>query len=190
MYQKYNTEALVLKSCEQGEADKVFTIFTRDFGLVRARASAVRGEKSRMRYALQTYARAEISLVRGRRGWRVAGARALKSATGDVHGIVAFARICELVLRLVHGEEQNDYLFSALAESHDALMRAQCDAWPTIEVVCVARVLYALGYLSAEAESAALFTTTTYALPYLMEAEARRDELLSSINRALSETQL
>ena len=53
MYQKYHTEALVLGSREQGEADKVFALYTKDFGLVRARASAVRREYSRMRYGLQ-----------------------------------------------------------------------------------------------------------------------------------------
>jgi DNA repair protein RecO len=190
MYQKYNTEGIVLKSYEQGEADKVFVLFTKDFGLVRARATSVRTEKSKMRYALQNYARADVSLVRGKRGWRVAGARALKSASGDVQGVAAFVRVCELILRLVHGEEQNDYLFAALAEGHEALMQTGCQAWATIEIVCVARVLYALGYLSAQAASATLFTNTTYALSHLVEVEARREELLSSINRALSETQL
>src|SRR5665213_2708544 len=75
MYQKYHTEALVLGSRESGEADKVFALFTRDFGLVRARASSVRSESSKMRYALQKYSRASISLVRGKRGWRILDTR-------------------------------------------------------------------------------------------------------------------
>src|ERR1700733_3333657 len=126
MYQKYQTEALILKSFEQGEADKVFALFTHDFGLVRARASAVRSEHSKMRFAMQKYARAKVSLVKGKRGWRAAGASSLKSASGDLRGITTFARISELVLRLVHGEEKNDYLFAALSEAHDALMVQSC----------------------------------------------------------------
>ena len=74
MYQKYNTEALVLGSRETGESDRVYALFTKDFGLVRARASSVRSEKSLMRYALQNYSRANVSLVRGG-GWRAAGRR-------------------------------------------------------------------------------------------------------------------
>src|SRR5580698_3696899 len=116
MYQKYHTDALIVGSREHGEADKVFALFTKDFGLVRARASAVRNERSKMRYALQKYARANTSLIKGKRGWRVAGATAIKSASGDVRGVSTFARISELVLRLVHGEETNAYLFAALAE--------------------------------------------------------------------------
>ena len=190
MYQKYNTEALVLGSRESGEADRVYTLFTRDFGLVRARASAVRTEKSLMRYALQNYGRANASLVRGKRGWRVAGAAALTVAHGDVRGISAFARISELVMRLVHGEEVNEYLFAALAEAHGALMRETCDAFGTIEIVCVARILFALGYISNEALSTALFTHTAYTGESLLEAENMKDMLLSSINKAIAETQL
>ena len=180
----------MLGSREIGENDRVFVLFTREFGLVRARASAVRTEKSRMRYALQNYARANAGLVRGKRGWRMAGAAAVKNAHGDSKGVAAFARIAELTKRLVHGEEKNDFLFAVLAETHDALMRDHVEASATIEIVCVARVLYALGYLSSEALETALFTHTAYTGEHLLEAETMRDTLLASINRAIEETQL
>ncbi len=197
MYQKYHTEALVLGSRESGENDRVFALYTREFGLVRARASAVRTERSRMRYTLQNYARANVSLIKGKRGWRLAGASAIHTAHGDSRGVAAFARISELVARLVQGEEANVYLFAALAEGHGALMSAQGrsasggqDIFGTIEIVCVARVLYALGYISTEALSTALFTHTAYTGESLLEAETMRDKLLSSINKAIAETHL
>ncbi len=190
MYQKYQTDTLVLGSRESGEADRVYALYTKDFGLVRARASSVRSEKSKMRYALQHYARANASLVKGKRGWRLAGASAVKNTSGDVRGQRAFARISELVLRLVNGEEKSDYLFAALAEAHGALMQENCSAFATIEIVCVARVLFALGYISTEALSTALFTHTAYTGEHLLEAETMRDKLLSSINRAIAETHL
>ncbi len=190
MYQKYQTEVLVLGSGERGEADRLFVLFTKDFGLVRARASSVRSEKSRMRYAMQNYARANAALVKGKRGWRVAGASALKGGKGDPRGVAAFARIGQLTIRLVHGEEKNDYLFAALAEAHEALMVETCEAYGTIEIVCVARILYALGYISNEALSTALFTHTAYTGESLVEAETLKDKLLSSINKAIAQTHL
>ena len=194
MYQKYQTEAL-LGSRPSGENDRVFSLYTKDFGLVRARASAVRTERSKMRYALQSYARADVSLVRGRTGWRVAGAAAQYPRGGTSRiaggeGARAYARIAELTLRLVHGEEKNDFLFATLAEAHDTLMQNSVSAWATIEIVCVARVLFALGYLSAEALQTALFTHTAYGNAHLQEAEGLRDKLLSSINKAIAETHL
>jgi hypothetical protein len=128
--------------------------------------------------------------VKGKRGWRAAGAAATKNAFGDVRGVSTFARISELVLRLIHGEEKNEYLFAALAEAHGALMVQTCDAWAMIELVCVARVLFALGYISNEALSMALFTHTAYTGESLLEAETMKDKLLTSINKAIAETQL
>ncbi len=190
MYEKYNTEALILASRESGESDRSVVLYTKDFGLVHARATAARTERSKMRYALQSYTLATVSLVRGKRGWRVAGASATRNAVGDTRGICAFARISELVMRLVHGEEQNPYLFAALAEAHGALMREKVEAFGMIEIVCVARILYSLGYISQEALSTALFTHTAYTGESLLEAETMRDKLLSSINKAIAETQL
>ncbi|MDP2648884.1 MAG: recombination protein O N-terminal domain-containing protein [bacterium] len=192
MYQKYNTEALVLGSRERGESDRTLALYTRDFGLVRARAGAVRKERSKMRYALQHYAHARASLVRGKRGWRLAGASAIRSASGGTGSIAIFARIAELTLRLVRGEEDNRYLFDALSNAHEALFgEDREEVVPTVvEIVCVARVLYALGYISTEALQTTLFAHTGYAGEHLLEADKLHDELLYSINRAISEAQL
>lgn len=190
MYQKYQTEALVLSSWESGETDVALALYTKEFGLIRARASAARTEASKMRYALQKYTGASVSLVRGKRGWRVAGAITERNAVGDVRGIATFARIAHLVIRLVQGEERSEYLYAALSEAHGALMQEDVPAFGMIEIVCVARILYALGYISDEALKTALFTHTAYTGEHLMEAETMRDTLLESINRAIAETQL
>ena len=174
-----------------GEADKLIALYTRDFGLLRARASAVRQETSRMRYALQNFSYAQIALVRGARGWRVVGAvpkRSMARASEDV--LRTFARVASLVERLVGGEEKNDYLFAALLDAHAALSHNTDGAGATIELICVARVLFSLGYLSHEALETALFTHTAYGSEHLKEAEGLRDKLLVSVNRAIAETHL
>ena len=190
MYQKYQTEALILRSRERGEADKVFALYTRDFGLVWARASGVRRENSKMRYALQNGAYIQTGLVRGKRGWRLAGASAMRQFGGNAAGALVFARICKLVMRLVQGEEHNAYLFETLADAQATLSASAHTDLPTVEIVCVARVLYALGYLSEDALGSALLTHTAHGAAQLAEVEKRRVKLLTSINKALSETQL
>ena len=190
MYQKYQTESIVLSSRERGEADRVFALYTKDFGLVWARASGVRREESKMRYALQQYAHVHIGLVRGKRGWRLAGATAARQLSGSAAGAPTFARIAQLILRLVHGEEQNQFLFDTLALSHAALAESASHAVPLIELAAVARVLYALGYLSSKAAGAALFAQTELSFIALDEVEAQREALLREINKAIAETQL
>ena len=190
MYQKYSTEALVLKSRESGESDRTYALYTKDFGLVRARATAVRTEASRMRYALQNYARANVSLVRGKHGWRIVGATALQETLGNTENVSIFGRIARLTMRLVVDEGENLYLFAALAEAHRTLAREEYPSLATVEIICVARLLYALGYLSLDALETTLFTHTAYTGEHLREVETMQDELLSRINRAIAETHL
>lgn len=189
MYTKYHTDALVLGNYESGEADRAIVLYTRDFGLVRARAGGVRLEKSKMRYALHSYAYSRVSLVRGKNGWRAAGATSTRALpTGGA--ATSFARIAALASRLIAGEERNDYLFAALSDAHASLAHSSLESIPTIEIMCVARVLYALGYISAEAQETTIFSHTTYADEHVAEAHHAQDALLASINKALNETHL
>ena len=189
MYTKYHTDALVLGSYESGEADRSVVLYTRDFGLVRARAGGVRLEKSKMRYALHSYAYSRVSLVRGRTGWRAAGASSQR-VLGAGEATKSFARIAALAVRLVVGEERDQYLFAALSDAHASLSQCAPESVATIEIMCVARILYALGYISAETQATTLFSHTTYADEHVLEAQLAHDMLLSSINKALSEAQL
>lgn len=189
MYTKYNTEALVLVTYESGEADRSVVLYTRDFGLVRARASGVRLERSKMRYSLQAYSFSRVSLVRGKNGWRAAGATSVRSLPSGAI-TTSFARVSSLASRLIAGEERNDYLFAALADAHASLAECAPESVPTIEIMCVARVLYALGYISAEAQDTTLFSHTIYAHEHVAEARRAQDALLFSINKALNEAQL
>lgn len=191
MYNKYYTQALVLGSRERGEADKVVTLYTKEFGLVRARATGMRSEASRMRYALQHYARVAASLIRGKQGWRLAGV-SLEQASGNVENTKIFARIAALTERLVQGEETNPLLFSVLSDAHTALMTPQngVSIVTSVEILCVARMLHALGYLSHEALETVFFTHTDYSLESLRAAESEREELLNRINKAIAEAQL
>lgn len=189
-YQKYHTEAIVLRGYDQGEADRVFSLYTREFGLVRARASAVRAEKSKMRYALQPYAHVALSLVRGAKGWRAAGAA--HRATFEVlceSGVRTFARIAALVERLVVGEERSDYLFETIKDAHEAL-RLKTSDHAAIELLCVARILYVLGYLSPEALGTVFFQGTGYSDQDVAHLENARASMLASVNAAIAQTQL
>ena len=191
MYDRYTTESIVLGSFPRGEGDKTLRLMTRDFGLIFVRGISLRAEKSKLRYATQDYSRLFAELVRGKHDWRLVGAvQVAAPSRGDRTGVTTFARIADLVVRLVVGEDHNEYLFNTLAEAHQALMREQGTDVPTVEIVCVARVLYALGYLSTEAFTTTLFTHTAYNATHLAEAEYLKAPLVTSINKALSETQL
>ena len=147
MYQKYNTEALVLGSRETGESDRVYALFTKDFGLVRARASSVRSEKSLMRYALQNYSRANVSLVRAA---RVALSLATVKTIGRCPRRQWFARISELVAAHSGEERMNTPHSRKRTCAH-----TECDVY--VEIVRCSHSLHARTHF--DGTLAALYTT-------------------------------
>lgn len=187
VYAKYYTEGFVLTSTNVGEADKMVWLYTREFGLLQARVRAVRTEASRMRYALHTSARADLGLIRGKAGWRIAGVVGGDLLSGQ--SLSTFARIAQLLLRLVHGEEQHSHLFSILCGTHETLIRNPHRV-SVVELITVARILYVLGYLSQEALTHALLSETTYDESHIEYAEAYQAPLLTSVNHALTHTHL
>ncbi|MBP9669109.1 MAG: recombination protein O N-terminal domain-containing protein [Candidatus Pacebacteria bacterium] len=189
MYQKYTTDAIVLGTRERGEADKTIILLTKDFGLLFARAIGARKESSLMRYALVTGSASRISLVRGKREWRVAGASSVSSGLPPA-SLHVFARMSRLISRLVHGEEESEHLFETVRAAHEALLCAEAKALPSIELLAVARVLHSLGYIAPEAVGSALFVQTAYTPEMAAETEKARIALLGAVNAAIAASQL
>ncbi len=189
MYRKYAAEALVLGWRSEGEANKMYALMTKEFGLVWVRALAVRTEKSKMRYALQTGGHARVSLIRGKRGWRAGGAVPENDLLeGDAAR--AFARAASLALRLIHGEERNEYLFETLRAARTTLLAASREAVPGIELLVVARMLHALGYLPGWSENNQALFEEEVSVGLGEHASTVREELIRSINTALASTHL
>lgn len=191
MYAKYQTDALVLGTVPHGEADARVTLYTKAFGLVHVRASSLRRESSRMRYGLQSYMRSHVSLVRGASGWRAAGAVS-HTSLGDAcrEARASFARIARLVVRLVPHEDVNESLYVILEHAHLSFGRAASSECALMELVCVARMLHALGYLSTNALGSVYKAEPSFTPDVLSFASINMDSLLVSVNRALSETHL
>ncbi|HHW07909.1 MAG TPA: DNA repair protein RecO [Clostridia bacterium] len=62
----YKAEGIILKSFNLGEADRVLTIYTRQYGKISAVAKGVRKSRSKLRGATQTLTHAALVLYRGR----------------------------------------------------------------------------------------------------------------------------
>lgn len=190
-YQIYQTPAIVLKSSTRSEADKVFTLYTQAFGLTYAQARSVREERSKLRYQLADLSVGSVSLVQGKRGWRLVGASVSANTMGASPASVrSFARIATLTSKLVHGEEENRYLFDVLANAQSHLLSDPCAHAEEIEILCVVRVLFALGYVAPKEEDRELFTHAKYGTAVCEHVAHRQKHFLKSINTALGETHL
>jgi len=196
MHTIYTTEGFILKSANFGEANKYFFIFTKDFGLIKAAAQSVRHLKSKLRYGLEDLSLAQISVVRGREIWRLTSAEK-KLNLKDTENILLVNRIFSLLLRLLHGEEKNDFLFDSLKEGMNFLTQNEInktkldsETLANFECIMALRILSALGYIGKLADFEQ-FVTSPYFTPELMaKMSILKTQAILEINKSLKETHL
>lgn len=70
----YTTEGIILKRSDIGEVDSLFTIYTQDFGKIRALAQGVKKEGAKLKGHLEPLSLSAISLVTARNGLRLIAA--------------------------------------------------------------------------------------------------------------------
>jgi recombinational DNA repair protein (RecF pathway) len=196
----YTTEGFILKSVNFGEANKYFFIFTKEFGLIRAAAQSVRHLKSKLRYGLEDLSLSQISVVRGREVWRLTSAEK-KLGLAEKERLLMWSQIFSLLLRLLHGEEKNDALFSILKEGMFFLntlddvggekkQKERAGLLASFECIIALRILSVLGYIGQIGDFDQ-FTLSPYFTPELiLNMSALRSRAIGEINKSLKETHL
>jgi len=66
MFIHYRTEGIVLKEVERGEADRLLTIYTKDFGKIEVFGKAIRKINSKLRSGIQLNCFSEIEFIEGK----------------------------------------------------------------------------------------------------------------------------
>lgn len=90
--EKYVTRAIVLESYDQGEHDKAFKVFTREFGLLVCQAKSVRKLESKLRAHTLLRSVSLITLVQGREVWRLVGAESVLYKSPYMHEATSLLR--------------------------------------------------------------------------------------------------
>ena len=73
--EKYVTQSIVLDSYDQGEHDRAYKVFTREFGLLICQAKSIRKLESKLRAHILPRSISLITLVQGKEVWRLVGAQ-------------------------------------------------------------------------------------------------------------------
>lgn len=198
MHHIHHTEAFVLGSRPKGEDSKILILFTRELGLVYAHAQGIRKISSKLRFTLQDFSHASIDLVRGKEIWRVTTASPIGTYSHlrrMPENERILARVTSLIVRLVAGEEANGELFDILVRTYSLLERgAQTpEDFRALELLCVARILITLGYLSRGTPGLENMNGDPIregALPKEFSDIAYQHRLIRDINQALAASQL
>lgn len=194
MHHLYTTDAFVLNTSYLGEADSYITLYTKDLGLIRAKATGIRYLKSKLRFAVQPYSHIQAVLVRGKGIWRLTNAQFIEQAKAEMpeKQFLVLARVFSLIERLVQGEEPEEKLYESVLQAYSYLKNQEIkeEQLLNIECVLVLRILNHLGYIG-DTKNISFFTLENkWDNEIISKMEEDRKDVLQEINRALRESQL
>ncbi len=194
MHHIYHTNGFILSSRNTGEANKVFSIYTREMGLIRATAQGIRLHKSKLRFALQDFSYARIDIVRGKDIWRVTSASSMNSfpfARSNKQSLLLIARVSKLLERLCPGEEKNEKVFNDLIQVFLLLddVNISRESQEALELHLVLRIMNSLGYIG-DSTMMANYISSDFDHGLTEKLLQERRSIITHINKALNESQL
>lgn len=198
MHAIHTTSGFIINSKPYGEAGKVFSIFTRDFGLIMTTAQGIRLLKSKLRYHTQEYSLGSFSLVRGKEFWRLTNAESERSDLVGPTSSLVFefrAKIASLLKRLLRGEEAHPELFDCIDSCIKFLNQIlkfsiNEEQLKTLESIIVLRIMYLLGYIGNDPLLDKRLNSTEFSLEFLDDMASKRAIINQHINKALRESHL
>ncbi|MFW5979768.1 MAG: DNA repair protein RecO [Halanaerobiales bacterium] len=125
---KFQTEGIVLKQFDLGEADKIITFYTRDKGKIRAVARGARKTKSKLSGLVLPFSYNQITIYRGRsldRINHIDNLYSFSSLREDLLLMAYASYIAELVVKVGKEDNPNQDLFSLLLTTYHRLHKSQ-----------------------------------------------------------------
>ncbi len=194
MHHIYTTKAIIIKSFPIGEANKYYLLLTHDLGFIKATAQGVRLDKSKLKGHLQEFCLVKISLVKGKHVWHITSVETIEKGDflKNINKLIAIKNIFSLLLRLLHGEEKNEGLFSNIESFYLFLLKNELslENIKNLEIITVLRILYHLGYFKKTFDLLDFVKSDELSLEILALFNSKRKIAVIDINNALNETHL
>jgi len=164
MHHIYRTEAIILSSRPSGEAGKYLTALSKDYGVLKIEAAAVRKNDSKLRQSIQDYSVANISFVRGKTGNKLVNASFISNFFYDLNQpklLKSLTKVFRLIEKMIVDEEKDITVFDLLIETGEILRNKieiskedleHKDFLEALEIIVVYKILAGLGYVSGNGE--------------------------------------
>jgi len=120
----YRTQGFILKKEDLGEADRVFTIFTKDFGKLEILGKAIRKIQSKLRGGMELFYLSEVAFIQGKRYKTLTDAILIDSFPNlrkDLLRLKIAYQIVEVLDNLIRGEEKDEKIWELLNETLEKL---------------------------------------------------------------------
>lgn len=120
----YRTQGFILRKEDRGEADRVFTIFTKDFGRLELRAVSERKITSKLRGGLELFYLSDIEFIQGKYQKTLTDASPIKTyrhVRQDLLRLVLVWRIAEFFNKVVQDQEADEKIWNILHETFNMM---------------------------------------------------------------------
>ena len=137
--EKYTTIAFIIKHYQDGEDNVMIKLYTKDFGLIFAKSQSLL-KSIKLRGHLLQGRISNVTVVRGREYFRIAGATEINYDIEMVRYIIGN------VERFIHGQEENQKLFSVLECYLNYIKSNNNFSRIDMKILIIISILYELGY--------------------------------------------
>ncbi len=127
----YRTQGIILKKQDMGETDRVFTVFTKDFGKLKLRAVSERKITSKLRGGLELFYLSEIEFIQGKARKTVTDATLVERyplLRNSLDRMRAMHRFSEIADELIRGQERDEKIWNLLREALFFLNRSRLES--------------------------------------------------------------
>ena len=187
MHNRYESECFVFKSYSDKESSRTYILFSKELGLIYAKAQGIELPASKLRASLEAPAKSKVSLVRGKEIWRIVGAEKVDSLWHSLRNnreaLMLMSRLFSLTKRMLPKEERHEEIYSIMEDCLEALSRKnEVDDYEVIELLGVSRILHHLGYFILKREYESFFGSSLISLKTEQVLKSRR-QLVFDINQ-------
>ena len=192
----YQTEGIILNSLDQGEADKVITVYTREFGMLRLFARGTRRSSSKLNKFLNIYSYGRFGFVSGKDSWHLIDAEDIRhfdSVLGNRERLESFGRVARFIERFHHGEMKDPEIFGLIENAIHYLRDIPGEILPEFELVFLSKALAIFGYLDEEAFDAKLLdlvSDNSFEDKIMILDDAEKAVLEGAVSEAIARSQL
>jgi DNA repair protein RecO (recombination protein O) len=117
MFRHYRTNVFILKKTDRGEADRIFTIYTKDFGKLEILGKAIRKISSKLRAGAEPFYLSEIEFIQGKTHKTLTDAISIDNfpvLRKDLERVPIAYRISEVLDNLIKGQEPDEKIWKLL----------------------------------------------------------------------------
>lgn len=120
MFVHFKTQGLILKKEDRGEADQIFTIFTKDFGRLEILGKGIRKIFSKLRPAMEIFYLSEVEFIQGKTYKTLTDAIVIekfKNLRKSLKRLAIAYHISDVIVSLIKAEEKDEKIWNLMLET-------------------------------------------------------------------------